>query len=210
MAVGRDLLGKDNHVIAVIGDGAMSAGMAYEAINNAGALGSRLLVVLNDNDMSIAPATGALNKHLNHLTATKSGENTMFEKLGMRHIGPIDGHDVDALVAALEKIRDDKEGGPVLLHIVTHKGKGYAPAENSADKGHAVGKFDVATGAQAKGKPGAPTYTGVFAKALIAEAKADPDRRHHRRHAVGHRPRHLRQGVSRTAPSMSASPSSMR
>src|SRR5664279_5712454 len=94
MAVGRDLLGKDNHVIAVIGDGAMSAGMAYEAINNAGHLGSRLLVVLNDNDMSIAPATGALNKHLNHLAATNSSQHTLFEKLGMRHIGPVDGHDV--------------------------------------------------------------------------------------------------------------------
>ena len=124
--------------------------MAYEAINNAGALGSRLLVILNDNDMSIAPATGALNKHLNELTVTKSGTNTLFEKLGMRHIGPVDGHDVDALVSALEAIRDDKEGGPVLLHVVTKKGHGYAPAETSADKGHAVAKFDVATGAQAK------------------------------------------------------------
>jgi 1-deoxy-D-xylulose-5-phosphate synthase len=174
MAVGRDLLGKDNHVIAVIGDGAMSAGMAYEAINNAGALGSRLLVILNDNDMSIAPATGALNKHLNELTVTKSGSNTMFEKLGMRHIGPIDGHDVDVLVHVLEEIRDDKEGSPVLLHIVTRKGHGYAPAEAASDKGHAVAKFDVATGVQVKGKPGAPTYTKVFADALIAEAKADP------------------------------------
>jgi len=174
MAVGRDLLGKENHVISVIGDGAMSAGMAYEALNNAGALGSRLLVILNDNNMSIAPATGALNKHLNQLTAAKSGENTVFEKLGLRHIGPLDGHDVDALVAALEKIRDDKDGGAVLLHIVTEKGRGYAPAEASADKGHAVGKFDVASGVQAKAKPGAPTYTKVFAEALIAEASVDP------------------------------------
>ncbi len=174
MAIGRDLLGKDNHVIAVIGDGAMSAGMAYEAINNAGALGSRLLVILNDNDMSIAPATGALNKHLNELTVTKSGSNTLFEKLGMRHLGPIDGHDINALVAALEEIRDDREGGPVLLHIVTRKGHGYGPAEASADKGHAVAKFDVATGVQVKGKAAAPTYTKVFADALIAEAKADP------------------------------------
>ncbi|HEV2652686.1 MAG TPA: 1-deoxy-D-xylulose-5-phosphate synthase N-terminal domain-containing protein, partial [Rhizomicrobium sp.] len=110
MAVGRDLLGKDNNVIAVIGDGAMSAGMAYEAINNAGALKSRLLVVLNDNNMSIAPATGALNTHLNHLAATASSDHTLFEKLGMRHIGPIDGHDVNALVAAMEAIRDDAEG----------------------------------------------------------------------------------------------------
>jgi 1-deoxy-D-xylulose-5-phosphate synthase len=174
MAVGRDLLGKDNNVIAVIGDGAMSAGMAYEAINNAGALKSRLLVVLNDNNMSIAPATGALNSHLNQLAATASSEHTLFEKLGMRHIGPIDGHDVNALVAAMEAIRDDAEGGAVLLHIVTEKGRGYAPAEGSADKGHAVAKFDVATGAQSKGKAGAPTYTKIFADALIAEAKADP------------------------------------
>jgi 1-deoxy-D-xylulose-5-phosphate synthase len=174
MAIGRDLLGKDNHVIAVIGDGAMSAGMAYEAINNAGALGSRLLVILNDNDMSIAPATGALNKHLNELTVTKSGTNTLFEKLGMRHLGPIDGHDISALVAVLEEIRDDQEGGPVLLHIVTRKGHGYGPAEASSDKGHAVAKFDVATGVQVKGKAAAPTYTKVFADALIAEAKADP------------------------------------
>ena len=173
MALGRDLLGKNNHVVAVIGDGAMSAGMAYEAINNAGALGSRLLVILNDNDMSIAPATGALNRHLNELTVTKSGTNTLFEKLGMRHIGPVDGHDVDALVSVLETIRDDKDGGAVLLHIVTRKGHGYAPAEASADKGHAVGKFDVATGAQVKGKAGAPTYTKVFAQALIQEARDD-------------------------------------
>jgi 1-deoxy-D-xylulose-5-phosphate synthase len=174
MAVGRDLLGKKNHVISVIGDGAMSAGMAYEAINNAGALGSRLLVVLNDNDMSIAPATGALNRHLNQLTTTMSGEDTVFSKLGLRHVGPIDGHDVDVLVAQLEKIRDDAQGGAVLLHIVTKKGHGYGPAESSPDKGHAVAKFDVASGAQVKGKPGAPTYTKVFAEALIAEATADP------------------------------------
>ena len=173
MAVGRDLLGKDNHVIAVIGDGAMSAGMAYEAINNAGHLNSRLLVVLNDNNMSIAPATGALNTHLNELTATGSGENTLFEKLGMRHVGPIDGHDVVALVDALEKIRDG-EAAPVLLHIVTAKGKGYAPAENAPDRGHANTGFDVATGALKKSPSKAPSYTSVFAKSLIAEAAADP------------------------------------
>jgi 1-deoxy-D-xylulose-5-phosphate synthase len=173
MAIGRDLLGRDNHVIAVIGDGAMSAGMAYEAINNAGHLGSRLLVVLNDNDMSIAPATGALNKHLNHLAATNSSEHTLFEKLGMQHIGPIDGHDVLALVEVLERIRDAKSGGPVLLHIRTQKGKGYAPAENSPDKGHANTGFDVATGAPRKGASKAPTYTAVLAKALVAEARAD-------------------------------------
>ena len=173
MAVGRDLLGKHNHVIAVIGDGAMSAGMAYEAINNAGHLKSRLLVVLNDNDMSIAPATGALNKHLNHLAETKSAEHTLFEKLGMRHIGPVDGHDVNALVDALEQIRDG-DAAPVLLHIRTEKGKGYAPAEAAADKGHANTGFDVATGALKKSPSKAPSYTSVFAKALIAEAKADP------------------------------------
>ncbi len=173
MAVGRDLLGKSNNVIAVIGDGAMSAGMAYEAMNNAGHLGSRLLVVLNDNNMSIAPATGALNKHLNELTANQSGENTLFQKLGMRHIGPVDGHDVLALVEALETIRDGAPE-PVLLHIVTSKGKGYAPAENAPDRGHANTGFDVATGALKKSPSKAPSYTSVFAKALIAEAKADP------------------------------------
>ncbi|MBV9418663.1 MAG: 1-deoxy-D-xylulose-5-phosphate synthase [Alphaproteobacteria bacterium] len=172
MAVGRDLLGKDNHVIAVIGDGAMSAGMAYEAINNAGHLGSRLLVVLNDNDMSIAPATGALNKHLNDLAARNSSEQTLFQKLGMKHIGPVDGHDVIALVEALEKIRDGA-AEPVLLHIRTQKGKGYAPAEAAADKGHANTGFDVVTGALKKSASKAPTYTAVFAKALVAEAKAD-------------------------------------
>ena len=173
MAVGRDLLGKKNHVVAVIGDGAMSAGMAYEAINNAGHLNSRLLVVLNDNNMSIAPATGALNAHLNDLTATGSGENTLFEKLGMRHIGPIDGHDVDALVKVLQEIREG-EAAPVLLHIVTAKGKGYPPAENAPDRGHANTGFDVATGALKKSASKAPSYTSVFAKALIAEATNDP------------------------------------
>jgi 1-deoxy-D-xylulose-5-phosphate synthase len=172
MAVGRDLLGKNNHVIAVIGDGAMSAGMAYEAINNAGALKSRLLVVLNDNNMSISPATGALNTHLNDLAARQSGENTLFEKLGMKHIGPVDGHDVVALVEALEQIRDGAPE-PVLLHIITRKGAGYAPAEAAADKGHANTGFDVATGTLKKGVSKAPTYTKVFADALVAEARAD-------------------------------------
>jgi 1-deoxy-D-xylulose-5-phosphate synthase len=173
MAAGRDLLGKDNHVIAVIGDSAMSAGMAYEAVNNAGHLGSRLLVILNDNDMSIAPATGALNKHLNELAATNSSEHTLFQKLGMKHIGPVDGHDVVALVEALQQIRDGA-AEPVLLHIRTQKGKGYVPAESAPDKGHANTGFDVATGALKKSVAKAPTYTAVFAKALIAEAKADP------------------------------------
>jgi 1-deoxy-D-xylulose-5-phosphate synthase len=174
MAVARDLAGGNNHVIAVIGDGAMSAGMAYEAINNAGARNSRLLVILNDNNMSIAPACGALNKHLNRMTAGMSNAGTIFEQLGLRHLGPIDGHDVDGLIAALEKIRDDEDGGPVLLHIATEKGHGYAPASGSADKGHAVGKFDVATGKSAASKSSLPTYTTVFAQELIRQAEVDP------------------------------------
>jgi 1-deoxy-D-xylulose-5-phosphate synthase len=174
MAVARDLAGGKNHVIAVIGDGAMSAGMAYEAINNAGARNSRLLVILNDNNMSIAPACGALNKHLNRMTAEMSNTGTIFEQLGMRHVGPIDGHDVDGLICALEKIRDDENGGPVLLHIATKKGHGYAPAAGSSDKGHAVGKFDIATGKSAASKSSLPTYTTVFAQELIRQAEIDP------------------------------------
>ncbi len=170
-------------MIAVIGDGAMSAGMAYEALNNAGALNSRLIVVLNDNAMSIAPPVGALDKHLRNLVAgasaragatkNKAGaEASLFTNLGFKYIGPVDGHDVEALVKLFEELRDGP-AGPVLVHAVTEKGRGYAPAEASADKGHAMGKFDIATGVQAKGKPGAPTYTAVFAKALIAEAEHD-------------------------------------
>ena len=174
MAVARDLNGGDNHVIAVIGDSAMSAGMAYEAINNAGALKSRLLVVLNDNDMAIAPATGALNTHLNRMTSEMTKGGAIFEQLGMRHIGPIDGHDVGGLVLILEEIRDDTDGGPVLLHIVTEKGHGYAPAASAPDKGHAVAKFEVATGVQEKSKSNAPSYTNVFAGELIRQAEADP------------------------------------
>ena len=174
MAVARDLTGAKNHVISVIGDGAMSAGMAYEALNNAGASKSRLLVILNDNAMSISPPVGALEKHLRALTKKAKGERAIFESLGFRYVGPHDGHDIDALVATLEKIRDDESAGPVLLHLVTEKGRGYAPAEASADRGHAVGKFDVATGVQAKGAPGAPSYTRVFADALIKEAEKDP------------------------------------
>ncbi|MGD0142839.1 MAG: 1-deoxy-D-xylulose-5-phosphate synthase [Rhizomicrobium sp.] len=174
MAVARDLAGHTNHVIAVIGDGAMSAGMAYEAINNAGARNSRLLVILNDNNMSIAPACGALNRHLNRMTAEMSNAGTIFEQLGMRHVGPVDGHDIDALISALESIRDDEDGGPVLLHIVTEKGHGYAPAANSADRGHAVGKFEVATGKQASSKSNLPSYTTVFAQELIRQAERDP------------------------------------
>ncbi|THD61311.1 1-deoxy-D-xylulose-5-phosphate synthase [Phenylobacterium sp.] len=173
MAVARDLSGGDNRVIAVIGDGAMSAGMAYEALNNAGARAGQLLVVLNDNDMSIARPVGALSRHLNGLTA-RDGETTgaLFEKLGFRYLGPIDGHDLGALVPALEAIRDG-EAGPVLLHVVTEKGRGYTHAESSADRLHAVSKFDVDTGVQAKGKPAAPSYTKVFAEALVREAEDD-------------------------------------
>jgi 1-deoxy-D-xylulose-5-phosphate synthase len=175
MAVARDLTGGDNQVIAVIGDGAITAGMAYEALNNAGALKSRLLVILNDNAMSIAGPVGALSHHLGSLTAAGQTDRpaSLFESLGMTYLGPIDGHDLDQLVPELERIRDH-EDGPVLLHVVTQKGKGYHPAASSADKGHAVGKFDVATGAQTKSStPKPPTYTKVFAEALIAEAARD-------------------------------------
>jgi 1-deoxy-D-xylulose-5-phosphate synthase len=176
MAVARDLAGADNHVIAVIGDGAMSAGMAYEAMNNAGARKSRLLVVLNDNDMSIAPPVGALNQHLNGLAEKRArvGQGALFEALGFHYVGPIDGHDLQPLVDQLESIRDEADPRPVLLHILTEKGRGYRPAEASADKGHAVVKFDVDTGAQRKSAPKAAQYTKVFADALIQEADADP------------------------------------
>ncbi|ASG20012.1 1-deoxy-D-xylulose-5-phosphate synthase [Nitrospirillum viridazoti] len=207
MAVARDLAGGNNHVIAVIGDGSISAGMAYEAMNNAGALGSRLVVILNDNDMSIAPPVGAVSGYLAKLVSSSQYRNlrdigrqvaehlprplqnaarrveeyargmvmggTLFEELGFYYVGPIDGHDLDQLVPILENIRDEPNGRPVLIHAVTQKGKGYAPAEASADKLHAVGRFDVVTGAQAKAKANAPTYTRVFADALMKEAKAD-------------------------------------
>jgi 1-deoxy-D-xylulose-5-phosphate synthase len=199
MAAARDLAGGDNHVIAVIGDGAITAGMAYEAMNNAGALKSKLLVILNDNDMSIAPPVGALSTYLTRLhtadayagvrtpvsfaEAIKRAKDcedgttvaaTLFEKMGFLYLGPIDGHDLDTLTPMLEAIRDDNTHGPVLLHIRTQKGYGYKHAESSADRLHAVVKFDVETGAQSKSAPKAPSYTKVFADALIAEAKADP------------------------------------
>jgi 1-deoxy-D-xylulose-5-phosphate synthase len=178
MAVARQLAGGDHHVVAVIGDGAMSAGMAYEAMNNAGARKTRLLVILNDNDMSIAPPVGALNHHLNKLTAREPAEAAMaggsiFEALGFHYVGPIDGHDVDQLVTALAAIRDDGTDRPVLLHLITEKGHGYHAAATSADKLHAVAKFDVVSGVQAKSAPKAPSYTRVFADSLIAEAAAD-------------------------------------
>jgi len=207
MAAARDLKGGNNHAIAVIGDGSMSAGMAYEALNNAGALGSRLLVILNDNDMSIAPPVGAMSsylsrllssdtyRHLRHMArdlvhmlppglerAAKRAEEyargmvtggTLFEELGFYYVGPVDGHNLEHLLPVLKNIRDTDEAKPVLLHVVTKKGRGYAPAEAAADKYHGVGKFDVVTGKLAKPKANAPSYTAVFAKALLAEAKHD-------------------------------------
>ncbi len=207
MAVARDLDGRDNHVIAVIGDGAMTAGMAYEAMNNAGSMDSRLLVILNDNDMSIAPPVGALSAYLSRLISSKPYRSirhigremakkfpprlekaaikaeeygrgmvtggTLFEELGFYYVGPIDGHNLEHLLPVLKNIRDDRENGPILLHVVTQKGKGYEPAEKSDDKYHGVARFDVVTGKQYKPKANAPSYTSVFAKALIQEAEAD-------------------------------------
>jgi 1-deoxy-D-xylulose-5-phosphate synthase len=207
MAVARDLQGKQNNVIAVIGDGAMSAGMAYEAMNNAGAMNSRLIVVLNDNDMSIAPPVGALSAYLARRVSGRGYHRlrklvsqiakrmpskmleqralaveeyarglvtggTLFDELGFFYVGPIDGHNIEHLLPVLENVRDAKNG-PFLVHVVTQKGKGYSPAENSADKYHGVVKFDVATGAQQKSKGGAPQYTKVFADSLIKEARKD-------------------------------------
>jgi 1-deoxy-D-xylulose-5-phosphate synthase len=206
MAVASDLLEKPRNVVAVIGDGAMSAGMAYEAMNNAGAMDARLIVVLNDNDMSIAPPTGALRAYLARLVsgpvymgmretakhiakklppflqepARKTEEftrsfftgGTMFEELGFYYVGPIDGHNLDHLLPVLENVRD-AENGPILVHVVTKKGKGYGPAESSADKYHGVNKFNVVTGAQSKPQSNAPSYTNVFAEALIEEARED-------------------------------------
>ncbi len=206
MAVAADLSGTDRKVIAVIGDGAMSAGMAYEALNNAGALDARLIVILNDNDMSIAPPTGAMSAYLARLASGRTymgfrdlgkkltaylGKNidraitravehargyvtggTMFEEMGFYHIGPIDGHSFEHLLPVLRNVRDNGKG-PVLIHVVTQKGKGYAPAEAAADKYHGVNKFDVITGTQAKAKPNAPSYTAVFGEALVQEATLD-------------------------------------
>ncbi|MBL4601153.1 MAG: 1-deoxy-D-xylulose-5-phosphate synthase [Emcibacteraceae bacterium] len=206
MAVARDLSDSDENVIAVIGDGAMSAGMAYEAMNNAGALNSRLIVILNDNDMSIAPPVGAMSAYLARLLSSRSYLNlrefaknivkhfpkpissrakkaeeyargmatggTLFEELGFYYVGPVDGHNMEHLLPVLENVRD-AAGGPILIHVVTKKGKGYSYAENAADKYHGVSTFDVGTGAQNKSVPKAPSYTGVFAKALINEARKD-------------------------------------
>ncbi len=206
MAVARDLAGVDNNVVCVIGDGAMSAGMAYEAMNNAGARDERLIVVLNDNDMSIAPPTGAMSAYLARITSSgtylylrdiakqlarqlpKSWERraarveeytrhlwqggAWFEELGFYYVGPIDGHDFAQLLPVLKNVRDAKQG-PILVHVVTKKGKGYAPAEASDDKYHGVAKFNVVTGAQIKPQPKAPSYTKVFARSLVEEARKD-------------------------------------
>ena len=206
MAVARDLRGDHNNVICVIGDGAMSAGMAYEAINNAGAMDSRLIVILNDNDMSIAPPTGALSSYLARITSSgpyfymrdiakqlakrlpKSWERraarveeytrhlwqggAWFEELGFYYVGPIDGHNLDDLLAVLKNVRDARQG-PILIHVITKKGKGYPPAEESDDKYHGVNRFNVVTGAQVKAKPNAPSYTKVFADSLIQAAEVD-------------------------------------
>ena len=207
MAVARDLDGRDNSVIAVIGDGALSAGMAYEAMNNAGALKSRLIVILNDNDMSIAPPVGALSAYLARLASSPTwlglrdqakqlakhfpgfiykgarqaeeygrgivmGGGTLFEELGFYYVGPIDGHNLDHLLPILKNVKEQK--GPVLVHVVTKKGKGYGPAEAASDKYHGVNAFDVITGKQSKPKANAPAYTKVFADALVQEASLDP------------------------------------
>ncbi len=207
MAVARDLEDKAHEVIAVIGDGAMSAGMAYEALNNAGSSGTRLIVILNDNDMSIAPPVGAMSAYLSRLIsshpyrslrhiakavankfpaplmrAAKNAEKymrgmatggTLFEELGFYYVGPVDGHNLEQLLPVLKNIHDEKNSGPVLLHVVTQKGYGYAPAEASDDKYHGVSTFDVSTGAQKKSATAAPSYTEVYAEALIKEAEKD-------------------------------------
>jgi len=206
--VGRDMGQPTGDAIAVIGDGSISAGMAYEAMNNAGAEGRRLFVILNDNEMSIAPPVGAMSKYLSGLYASPFGEmqkmaegfeaalpgplrdqarrarqlvtgatqgrsGTLFEELGFSYVGPIDGHDMSQLLPVLRAART-RAVGPVLIHVCTVKGKGYAPAENSADKYHGVSKFDVASGTQNKSRPNAPSYTKVFGEALLKEAEDDP------------------------------------
>ncbi|MGD9806618.1 MAG: 1-deoxy-D-xylulose-5-phosphate synthase [Hyphomicrobiaceae bacterium] len=207
MAVARDLEGRNNSVVCVIGDGAMSAGMAYEAMNNAGAHNERLIVILNDNDMSIAPPVGALSNYLARITSSgaylqlresakqlakrlpKNWERraarveeytrhlwqggAWFEELGFYYVGPIDGHDLNILLPVLKNARDVRKG-PILIHVVTRKGKGYPPAEASDDKYHGVNQFNVITGAQAKPKANAPGYTKVFAESLIQAARKDP------------------------------------
>ena len=207
MAVSADLNNEDRRAIAVIGDGAMTAGMAYEAMNNAGSMKLPLIVILNDNDMSIAPPVGAMSAYLSKLissssyrslrevasqvakrlprpianTAKKAEEyargivtgGTLFEELGFYYIGPIDGHNIQHLIPVLKNIRDKREQGPILVHVVTQKGYGYSPAEQSSDKFHGVSKFNIKTGTQNKSKKGPPSYTSVFSKELINLAKKD-------------------------------------
>ena len=207
MAVSEDLKKEDRRAIAVIGDGAMTAGMAYEAMNNAGSMKLPLIVILNDNDMSIAPPVGAMSAYLSKLissssyrslrevasqvakrlprpianTAKKAEEyargivtgGTLFEELGFYYIGPIDGHNIQHLIPVLKNIRDKREQGPILVHVVTQKGYGYSPAEQSSDKFHGVSKFNIKTGTQNKSKKGPPSYTSVFSKELINLAKKD-------------------------------------
>ena len=206
-AVANKLAGEPGKAIAVIGDGAMSAGMAYEAMNNAQAAGNRLVVILNDNDMSIAPPVGGLSAYLSRMVSSReflglrellkkiarslpkplhdaarktdtyargmTMGGTLFEELGFYYVGPVDGHNLDHLIPVLENVRDAAEG-PILVHVVTKKGKGYAPAEAAADKYHGVQKFDVVTGAQAKAPPGPPQYQNVFGAQLVKEAANDP------------------------------------
>ncbi len=207
MAIARDLKGEDNNVIAVIGDGALSAGMAYEAMNNAGAQKSKLIVILNDNEMSIAPPVGAVSRHLTQIVSGKNytnarelgkkitellptplrraakraeenaraalGGGTLFEEMGFYYVGPVDGHNLDQLVSILRNIKESEREGPILIHAITQKGKGFAPAENSKDKMHGVKKFDVITGAQTKSKTNAPSYTNIYAVTLIEAARKD-------------------------------------
>ncbi|MCA3639333.1 MAG: 1-deoxy-D-xylulose-5-phosphate synthase [Methylobacterium sp.] len=173
-AVARDRQGGDHKIVCVIGDGAMSAGMAFEAMNNVGSLRSDLVIVLNDNDMSIAPPVGALAEHLTALRGRNAADETpasLFGALGLEYRGPVDGHDLASLLPALRAARE--AGGPILLHVKTRKGKGYAPAEASADCYHGVVPFDVATGKQMKPAAAAPSYTKVFGQALVAEAERD-------------------------------------
>jgi 1-deoxy-D-xylulose-5-phosphate synthase len=178
MAVARDLKGQHNHVIAIIGDGAISGGMAYEAMNHAGTQGSRLIVIVNDNGMSIAPAVGALSRHLNDLKSdsrlNKGNQNaSFFETLGFEHIGPIDGHDIGQLVRTLKMLRNDSSTTPVIVHVVTEKGKGHPFKKPDAEKYHAVTSFDPDTLEFAKPKAKIPSYTSVFASSLIEHAKDD-------------------------------------
>ena len=207
IAVAKSLSNNSNHVVAVIGDGAMSAGMAYEAMNNAGAMKSKLIVILNDNDMSIARPVGAMSSYLARLLSGKTyfgfretiksitsvfskkikdkagkaeefirdivSGGTLFNELGFYYVGPIDGHNLDSLIPVLNNVKNSKYEGPILIHAVTKKGKGYKPAEDSRDKYHGVGKFNVVTGEQSKSKTNIPSYTKVFANTLVKHAEND-------------------------------------